>query len=154
MSEVYFPLFVDISRKQFLLIGGGNIALRRAQTLLGFTKNLSIVSPELCQELKVLAEKNAIHWIQDVYKREYLKGADFCLAATNDKICNENVVADCKKLGIPVNTCHRKELCDFYFPSIVQKDNLVVGICGSGKNHRLVKETRIQIQNVLLGGKE
>lgn len=147
-EPVYFPLFMDISKKKFLIIGGGNIALRRIETLLGFTGNLEIVAPWLKEELLSLVKED-LCWKQDEYKEEYLVGADYVLAATNDPICNEQVVIDCKKLGIPVNAAHNKALCDFYFPSIVQKENLVVGICGSGQNHSQVKETRIQIQDVL-----
>ncbi|MCQ2507773.1 MAG: bifunctional precorrin-2 dehydrogenase/sirohydrochlorin ferrochelatase [Dorea sp.] len=148
-EPVFFPLFVDISKKNFLIIGGGKIALRRVQTLLGFTRNLTIVSPELQDDLELLVKKENLDWKKDFYNKEYLDGADYVLAATNDPICNETVVADCKKRRIPVNASHRKELCDFYFPSIVQEDHMVVGICGSGLDHRMVKETRIKIQDAL-----
>ncbi len=148
-KPVYFPLFVDISQKNFLVIGGGKIALRRVLTLLGFTNQIRIVSPELNQELAVLIEENHLCWEEQQYATEVLKDADYVLAATNDTDCNEQIVEDCRERRIPVNASHRKELCDFYFPSVVQKDHLVVGICGSGLNHSLVKNTRIQIENVL-----
>lgn len=150
MSEpVYFPLFVDISKKNFLVIGGGNIALRRVQTLLGFTKQIRIVAPFINEELEMLIRTYDLVCERKAYGEDCLLDADYVLAATNQPDVNERVVDDCRKRRIPVNASHRKELCDFYFPSIVQKDHLVVGICGSGLNHSLVKHTRIQIENAL-----
>lgn len=56
----YFPLFVDLEGRQVLVVGGGKIAMRRVRTLLEFGCEITVVSPEVCEELreKVLWKKN------------------------------------------------------------------------------------------------
>ena len=46
MDRSYFPLFVDISGKKTLVVGGGRIARRRIKTLLSFTPDIWVVAPE------------------------------------------------------------------------------------------------------------
>lgn len=55
----YFPLFVDLEGRQVLVVGGGKIAVRRVRTLLEFGCEITVVSPEVCEELreKVLWKK-------------------------------------------------------------------------------------------------
>ena len=78
-----------------------------------------------------------------------LAGAFFVLAATDDAACNEQIVTDCRKLGILVNTSHRKELCDFYFPGLAVKEELVAGITASGDSHAQARDARIQVEKAL-----
>ena len=52
-------------------------------------------------------------------------------------------------MGITVNVCSDKNKCDFYFPGIVRKDNLVVGITASGNNHKAARETSNRIRELL-----
>lgn len=149
MKKSYFPLFVDISEKKILVIGGGNIAMRRIETLLEFADNITTVAPKITDRLMKLSQEKQIHWVNDVYREEMLEGSDLVLAATDDEACNEKIVEDCKKRGILVNASHKKELCDFYFPGIIKQGNLVVGFNSSGSSHREVKEAREKIEFML-----
>ena len=74
---------------------------------------------------------------------------DLVLAATNDRKLNSRIGELCREQGIPVNVCSRKEDCDFFFPSVIQKGDLVIGINASGKNHSLVKRTRQEMEEFL-----
>ena len=139
MKKPYFPLFVDISEKKMVVFGGGKIATRRVDTLLGFTENITVIAPQVTDRIKKLSKEKQIQWILDVYDVKLLKGADFVLAATDDPVCNTRIVADCKAVNIPVNTAHRKELCDFYFPGIIRRENLVsrtIRRCGKSERRQ------------------
>ena len=52
MGGYYFPMFVDISTKRILVIGGGKIAARRVRTLLKFAEHIEVTAPEICDEMK------------------------------------------------------------------------------------------------------
>lgn len=124
------------------MVGGGKIAARRIGTLLEFSDNITVVAPEAAERLIQLSKKKQIQWIQDVYREEFLEHADLALAATNDITCNMRVVEDCKARNIPVNTSHKKELCDFYFPGVFCEENFVMGFCSGGTDHGKVREIR------------
>lgn len=149
MKKAYFPLFVDISKKRILIIGGGKIASRRAETLLAFAEDIWVVSPALTKDLQMLVKQRRIHWIGETYRADLLKGADMVLAAASDSACNEQVANDCRCRGIPVNTAHKKELCDFYFPGIVKKDHMVIGVTASGTDHRRAKMLRMRLAQAM-----
>lgn len=148
-SKLYFPLFIDIAEKKIVVIGGGKIATRRVTTLLNFANHITVVAPEISEEIRKFVTNDTVIWQDNCYDSSCILDADMVLAATDDESCNEQIAADCRERGILVNVSHKKELCDFYFPSIVEDDGVVVGINASGKNHRKVKDTRKQIEEIL-----
>lgn len=149
MKKPYFPLFIDISRKKIVVIGGGKIAERRVRTLLAFAEHIQVVAPKLTEDLYRFAQSGQIDWRQENYVPEVLDKAEIVLAVTNDAACNEKIAEDCKERGIPVNTSHKKELCDFYFPAVVVKEHVVAGITASGYSHAQAKEARQRVEQVL-----
>lgn len=148
-NKLYFPMFVDISDKKIIIVGGGKIAQRRIETLLDFADNLWVIAPEITAPIARLSDNQQIHWIKDVYHTDMIVGADIVLAATNDAACNDKVAEDCKSRHILVNTAHKKEACDFYFPGIVRQGNIVAGVTASGLNHHEAKEARERISQAL-----
>lgn len=146
---LYFPMFVDISQKNIIIIGGGNIAQRRIETLLDFAEHIQVIAPEVTDPIKEWDDLGKIHWICDQYRPELLEGAEIVLAATNDPQCNESVVRYCNENQIMVNTAHKKEACDFFFPGIVRSGNIVAGVTANGLNHKEAKKARECISRAL-----
>lgn len=149
MGKPYFPLFVDLSEKDILVAGGGTIATRRVESLLEFAGNITVTAPEATGRIMQLSRENKIHWLKDTYHKEMLDNADLVLAATDDHECNSRIVDDCRKQNIPVNTCHQKDMCDFYFPGIIRRENLVMGFTSGGQNHQKIKEIREKVEQIL-----
>lgn len=157
MSEKakYFPLFMDISRRRLFFIGGGSIAARRIQGLSEFVARITVIAPEVCEEILKLSylEENEIEIIYENYDVKWLQDAnrnrDIVFACTNDVTLNHTIYQDCKRLGILVNNCSDKEECDFYFPGIIKRDNIVIGVSSGGKAHKKVKQTREKIEELL-----
>lgn len=160
-SKPYFPMFIDLSEKRIVIIGGGKVAERRAETLLKFAEDITVVSPELTEKLKCMTEEKKVRWIPEAVsahgrlcKEEtgmFLEGADMVIAATNDSACNERILVFCRERDIPVNVSHKKELCDFYFPAVVVKDNVTVGITSGGLSHARARKVRKQVEAALEG---
>lgn len=149
MKKPYFPLFIDISQTKIVVIGGGKVAERRVRTLLEFAQYIQVISPELTEGLHHFKKNGQIEWRKEHYRAEALEGAGLVLAATGDDACNEAVVRDCKSRGIPVNTAHKKEMCDFYFPAVVVKEHVAVGITASGCSHARARAARESIEEAL-----
>ena len=155
MTE-YFPLFVDMNDKEIRVFGGGAIALRRVKSLLSFGARVTVVSPEMVEELEVLAsQQEKLNLEYRRYRPSELEEEDFVLAATDDRGVNDTIYRECHHKAIPVNVASDKEKCDFYFPGIVKVGDLGVGVTAQGRDHRKAAEAVEKIRELLLRfGKE
>ena len=152
MEKAYFPMFVDISEKEILVVGGGKIAARRIRTLLDFTVHITVITPVLDEKLRQYADLEKFRWVQRKYRESDITGSDkpdIVLAATGDTEVNAEIGRLCRSLGICVNVADKKEMCDFYFPSIVKTEEVVIGINSGGANPGATKRTREKIEEWL-----
>lgn len=148
MEKPYFPMFIDLSGKKILMVGGGGIALRRVRTLLKFRVDILVVAPKLCGGLAKLAQEGKIRAEHREYRDSDTEGTDIVLAATDSSEVNRHVWKVCRKAGIPVNVADDRNLCDFYFPSVVMNEEVVIGINSGGSDPGKVKETRQKIEKL------
>ncbi|HIZ82641.1 MAG TPA: bifunctional precorrin-2 dehydrogenase/sirohydrochlorin ferrochelatase [Candidatus Mediterraneibacter pullistercoris] len=153
MERPYFPMFVNLAEKKILVVGGGNVALRRIMTLLKFGADIHVIAPEICEELACLAEEGELSVELRKYQPGDIRGAQIVLAASDDRDTNHRIWEECRAAGITVNVADDRSLCDFYFPSVVMTDDAVIGINCGGMDHAKVKETRIKIEEMLQTGK-
>lgn len=140
---LHFPLFVDLTGKKVVLVGGGTIASRRIATLRLFGSNTVVIAPEL----KCSAE--GITWLQRAYLPGDLEGAYLAVAATNDRQVNHAVWEEATRLGIPVSVADRESECSFYFPAICTGENLIAGVVSTGKDHHRTARAAREIRKVL-----
>ena len=136
MEKAYFPLFVDLSGKRIVAVGGGRIAARRIQTLLSFAEDITVVAPGLDPQLEALAEAGRIRVIRRPFADADLDGAAIVLAATDSREVNARVCALGKERGILVNVIDDPAACDFFFPGVVKDGSVVIGVTASGTDHK------------------
>ena len=148
-TKRFFPMFVDLSDKKIVVVGGGNIATRRVKTLLQFTRNITAVAPKTTMELHELGKAGYVNLINRPVKRSDFDMAYMVIAATNDWKLNDEIHLVCKEEGIYVNVADDKSKCDFYFPGVYMKDEVVVGITASGLNHKKARKVRVAIQEAM-----
>lgn len=144
-----FPLFVDLSDKRAVFIGGGTIALRRVRTILPFVGDLVVYAPDFSPELERFAADGALTLVNATYDESMLEGADIVFACTNQPDLNDRVSEACKERGILVNVCSDRYKCDFFFPGVVQHENVVVGVSAAGKDHRRVRQLSARIKRLM-----
>ena len=149
MERPYFPMFIDMTGKSVLVAGGGRIALRRVRTMLRFGAQVRVAAPELCPELAEMERSGQICVAHRAYEPGDLEGASFVLAATDSREVNRQIWEGCREKGIPVNVSDNRELCDFYFPSVVMTDDAVIGISSGGEDPGRTKELRRKIEETL-----
>lgn len=154
-SKKFFPMFFDISQKNILVVGGGKIAARRIRTLLRFAERLTVLAPQFCEELLTIQKETRsqrLILIQSPFTSEtenLLEYMDIVLAATNCPEVNQRIVSICREKQILVNTADDKHACDFYFPSVIEYGDVVIGINSGGKDPGKVKEMRGIIEEIL-----
>lgn len=136
-----FPIFLDISNKKIYVYGAGKIASRRVMTLLDFSPCLTVVAPQASPKIMEASEAGMLRWVCEKYEAGTVpEDAFMVLAATDDNAVNEAVWRECKGKRIPVNVCSDRSLCDFQFPGVAIKDDVVIGINAGGADHRLARE--------------
>ena len=145
MSD-YLPIMLDISQKNILLIGGGNVALHKSLILLQFKNKLTILAPSINPEL----EKLNIEWIKDKYNKRYLNDFQLVYACTNDYGLNQSIYNDAKMLGILTNTVDEPKTSDFISPAICQADEMIVAVSSQGTNVKKAIAWRDRIRNILM----
>ena len=148
-SGRYFPLFADLSDKRILIVGAGMIAARRLRVLCAFAGQITVTAPRVSEEVELLLEEYSFRLLKRPFRESDLDTAQLVLAATDDASLNCRIAKLCRQRNIPVNDCSDRRNCDFQFPSVVCSGDVVIGINASGKDHRLVKETRKKIERCM-----
>ena len=148
-AKHYFPMFIDLSDKNIVVAGGGNIGTRRVNTLLKFTRNIKVVAPKVTPQLLELGKTGKVELCMRPVKRSDFKEAYMVIAATSDWKLNDEIYRVCKAEGIYVNVASDRDSCDFYFPGIYMRDEIVVGVTASGLDHRKARRVREEIQKAL-----
>ncbi|MFK8047919.1 MAG: bifunctional precorrin-2 dehydrogenase/sirohydrochlorin ferrochelatase, partial [Halioglobus sp.] len=145
----YLPLFLQVNAAKVVLIGGGTIATRKARLLLRAGALLTVVAPEISDELRRSVAEHGGQWQQSRFLPEDLEGAALVVAATPNAQVNAQV-SECAKLrSIPVNVVDSPELCTCIFPSIVDRSPLVVAISSSGRSPVLARLLRRKIEALI-----
>lgn len=141
---MFYPIMLDISKKNIIIIGGGKVAYRKSKKILEFEGNLIILSPEIIEEFNELKNlyKDKINFIYDRYHIKYIKDAFLVIGATSSRRTNEVIKNDCDKLKILVNIVDSKEASDFITPSVINNDNLTISISTMGSFPYLSKRIR------------
>lgn len=146
----YFPLFINLKEKEIIVFGGGNIATRRIKSLLPYGAKILVIAPEISEELEQLAgEKEHLTLEYRKYRPSELQQPGFVLAATNDERANTIIFRECRHKGILVNVASNQEMCDFFFPGMVQQGDITIGITANGKNHKKAAEVTEKIRKML-----
>ena len=145
----YLPVCLKLTDAPVLLVGAGSIATRKARLLLRAGARLTVVAPDITQELESLLEQNGGTWCETEYRESHLQGNQLVVAATPDRRVNERVYLHACARAIQVNVVDAPQLCTFIFPSIVDRDPLVVAITSSGRSPVLARILRRKIEALL-----
>ncbi len=152
----WFPLFVNLEGKPVALYGAGHIAARRLGGLLRFGARVTVTAPEISEEVRALAREyeNQVELIAQRYQPDSIPDAVLVLSATDDPDADRQIYEECRSKGIPVNIASNQALCDFYFPALVEQDDIVAGISSGGVDHKRVKHVSAAIRAALTVEKE
>jgi precorrin-2 dehydrogenase/sirohydrochlorin ferrochelatase len=146
----YFPMFLDVENKPILVVGGGEVACRKVDSLLRAGADVTLVSPKVAPYLQQLVDENKLHWVQNFYSsqiisKEYLQ----VWATTDNPSLNHQVYNDAKKLGILVNVVDDLPYCDFITPSMINRGRIQIAISSGGASPVLVRNIREKLETVL-----
>lgn len=142
----YYPIFLNIQAKKCIVVGGGQVALRKVKILLECGANVVVISPLLHRDLTRLAKDKPIRLIQRDYEHGDLKGAALVVAATDREAINEGIAGEAKGRGILVNVVDNLELSDFIIPSFFRRKDLTVAVSTAGRSPALARKIRTVLE--------
>ncbi|WP_248919698.1 siroheme synthase CysG [Pseudomonas entomophila] len=142
----YLPLFHKLQGGRALVVGGGEIALRKARLLADAGAALRVVAPEVDGQLAALAREGGGEVLVRGYQSSDLEGCRLVIAATDDPGLNAQVSADAQARSLPVNVVDAPALCSVIFPAIVDRSPLVVAVSSGGDAPVLARLIRAKLE--------
>ena len=145
----YFPFFFDLRGRTILLVGGGAVALRKAELLVRAGGRLIAVAPQIDAPLAAIVCNSG----GEVRRREYdsadMDGCIIAVAATDDDVLNRRVRKDGQIRRVPVNVVDNPALCDFIFPALIDRSPLVAAVSSGGASPVLARRVRARMEMLL-----
>jgi uroporphyrin-III C-methyltransferase / precorrin-2 dehydrogenase / sirohydrochlorin ferrochelatase len=146
------PIFLNIKNRKCVVVGGGEVAFRKATLLLRAGADLHIVAPVLSDELRKLCVDRDCTIITREFEEADINDAILVVAATDDLETNERVSVIASKLNIPVNVVDQPDLCSFIMPSIVDRSPIVVAISSGGSSPILTRKLK-ELNETMIPGR-
>ena len=143
----YFPIFVDLKGRDCLVVGGGDVAVRKTALLRGAGAQVTVVAPELNPELQSLADAGEISHVAGTFEPGQVDRQMLIIAATDIRKVNEQVASAAREANIPVNVVDTPDLCSFVVPSIVDRSPVVVAISTGGASPVLARLLRAKLES-------
>ena len=145
----YLPIFFKISQKQCLVVGGGDIALRKINLLLKSGALVECVAPSFCQTLLERSVDDTLTLTKKTFAAADIQNQTLLISATDDKKLNAEVSRLAFAANIPVNVVDAPELSSFIMPSIVDRSPLLIAISSGGRAPVLARIIRAKLETII-----
>jgi siroheme synthase-like protein len=145
-KPAYYPVSLNIKGRKCVVVGGGEIALRKVKTLLEHGARVKVISPELSPELAQLAEHGEIEALNRDYQAGDLKNAFVAIAATDDSDTNRRIVREARNKAVLVNVVDDAENSDFIVPSFLRRGDVTIAVATAGRSPALARKIRTRLE--------
>jgi siroheme synthase-like protein len=138
-----YPIYLNIQHFKCLVVGGGKVACRKVNNLVEIGAKPLIISRNMCDELTELVLLHGLEILARAYEPEDMHGFQLIIAATNDKVLNDEIAQQAIDLKLLVNNVTNAALCTFQMPAVIRREGLEIAIGTGGElpylSHRLKK---------------
>jgi len=145
----YLPIFTKLDNKPVLVVGGGEVALRKCRAFLKARASVTLVAPWFCDELKEHAQHNEVTLINAYFDESHLEGKMLVIAATDNDAVNNTVFELANAKNVFVNVVDDQPKCTFIFPSIVDRDPITIAISSAGTAPVLARRLREKLETLI-----
>jgi precorrin-2 dehydrogenase/sirohydrochlorin ferrochelatase len=132
-----------------LIVGGGTVCARKAETMMRYGARVTIVSPEITGEIAAWEQAGVLAVQRKMYAESDLEGASMVIASTDDQCVNARVARDCRRRRIPVNVVDVTHLCEFIVPAIIEKGSIQIAVSTGGKSPAIARTLREDLQRTI-----
>lgn len=145
----FLPLFFSLKQRSVLIVGGGEVALRKARLLTKAGASINVVSPQVRDDLKELVKSSKGLLLEEQYQSTSLSGVMLVVAATDDQAVNKKVYDDAQAQNLPVNVVDQPDLCSFIFPAIVDRSPVIAAVSSGGSSPVLARLLRAKLETMI-----
>ncbi len=143
----YIPIFLDVTGRRCVVVGGGEVAARKVESLLAAGAQVIVVSPNLAAPaLNAAVDRGMVEHVAREYRRGDIAGCALAYAATDDRDLHRALADEARALGIPLNVVDVPELCSFIAPAVVKRGALQIAISTEGASPAFAARLRRQLQ--------
>jgi precorrin-2 dehydrogenase/sirohydrochlorin ferrochelatase len=142
----FYPICLDLEGRACVVIGGGRVAARKVLGLLSCSAQVSVISPELTEELLKQYKKGNFEWIDREYCQGDLKQAFLVIAATDNEEIQQKIYEEAVTYNILLNVADVPQRCNFILPATARQGDLMIAISTSGKSPALARKLRIELE--------
>ena len=145
----YFPIFLDLDKRPCLVVGGGEIAARKAQQLLRSNADVVVIAPRMGDAIQALAQQGRVRHETREFQPRDVSGCALVIAATSDQQVNQAVAAAARAENVPVNVVDNPALCSFIMPSVVDRDPVQIAVSTGGASPVLARLLRAKLETLI-----
>jgi precorrin-2 dehydrogenase/sirohydrochlorin ferrochelatase len=140
---LYYPVCLNAQGKRCIVVGGGEVAVRKAEALAEAGAEVVVVSPDVCDKL---GEQAGMTLSRKSWDETDLAGAFLVVAATNDRALNERIARTARENGVLCNVVDDATLSDFIVPATVRRGALLISVSTSGALPALARSIRKELE--------
>ena len=145
----YLPIFIRLKDKPCIVIGGGEIAARKASRLLKAGARVTVVAPTLSESLKERVAAGQLTHYEGIFHPDQLDHQTLAIAATDDPDVNRQVFESAQDRNLPVNVVDTPEYCTFIMPSIIDRSPVVVAVSTGGASPVFARLLRARLETLI-----
>ena len=138
----YFPAFLDLNDRPCLVVGGGGIALRKARLLASAGARITIVAPEMSDELIQHAAESGHRLLLRDFRPSDVRNNWLVVSATGRPEIEQAVYRHASDAGIFCNGVDNIANCSYITPAIVDRGPIVVAISSGGSAPVLARKLK------------
>jgi precorrin-2 dehydrogenase / sirohydrochlorin ferrochelatase len=145
----YYPIFLDLTGRRCIIIGGGAVAERKIEGLLTAGAEITLVSPETSEGLQLLLAQRSIKHLPRKYENGDLAGYALAFVATDDRATAAAVFSEARAAGVWLNCADVPSCCDFILPAVIRRGELAVAISSGGASPAATRVIREELESYL-----
>ncbi|MFH1552365.1 MAG: bifunctional precorrin-2 dehydrogenase/sirohydrochlorin ferrochelatase [Candidatus Omnitrophota bacterium] len=138
----YLPIAVKLKDKRVVVVGGGQVALRKIKTLLDAGARVHVISPASAPGVRRLATDGAITWARRHVRRTDIRNASLVIAATNDPVVNEHISQWAREHDVSVNVVDHPAISDFISPAVIRLKKALIAVYTDGRDPVLSRDIK------------
>jgi len=144
-SHDLFPMMLKLAGRKCVVIGAGNVAADKVDSLLSCGASVVVISPKAVRRIQARANAGRLVWEQRRYSTRALAGAFLVIAATDSPSTNESVFRSCRARKILCNSVDDPAHCDFFYPAVVRRGPLQIAVSTGGCSPALAARLRKEL---------
>lgn len=145
----YYPVFLNVTGRPCVVIGGGPVAERKVEGLLEAGARVTVIAPVLTERLDAWARGGSVRPVAREYRPGDLDGQQLAFVATDDPGASAAVASEGRERGVWVNAADDPARCDFILPALVRRDPLIVAVSSGGASPALTRAIREELEAYL-----